>query len=165
MGRTMLARSLEECTELLTQSIDMLTILQEDPTLHKLEAEPQELQQAYDQLWGTAQTVAIPQRLAKMREVQDMKIQAEVVRQKEVVVKVHIQPWLDEAFAVSTTIEHKVVHINAECAKMETAEIGAEILVPQVEHMQHMTEEFTASTSNARKLLTDLRAKMDAPAQ
>lgn len=70
----MLAQSLEECTELLTQSIDMLTFLWEDPTLRRLEAEVQELQHAYDQLQGTVQTLAIPQWLAKMREVQDMKI-------------------------------------------------------------------------------------------
>jgi len=53
MGHTILARSLEECTKLLTQSIDMLTVLQEDPTLRKLEAEAWELQHTYDQLRGT----------------------------------------------------------------------------------------------------------------
>lgn len=61
MGHAILARSLEECTELLTHLIDMFTILQEDPTLHRLEAEARELQHAYDQLRGTAQTVAISQ--------------------------------------------------------------------------------------------------------
>jgi len=80
-------------------------------------------------------------------------------------VKARIQPWLDEAFAVSTTIEHKVAHMKAECARMETTEIGVEISVLQVERMQRMMEEFVASTNDARKLLTDLRAKMDAPAQ
>jgi len=80
MGRAMLAQSLEECTELLTQLIDMLTVLQEDPTLRRLEAEVRELQHAYDKLWGTVQTVAILQQLAKMREVQDMKILAEAAK-------------------------------------------------------------------------------------
>jgi len=68
--------------------------------------------------------------LDKKREVQDMKIQAEAMKQKEAVVKAHIQPWLDEAFAVSTTIEHKVAHMKVKCARMETIKIGAEILTP-----------------------------------
>lgn len=54
-----------------------------------------------------------------------MKIQAETARQKEAMVKAHIHPWLDEAFAVSTTIEHKVEHMKAECVRMETTETGA----------------------------------------
>jgi len=50
---------MEECTKLLTQLIVMLTSLQEDPTFFQLENEAQELQQAYDQIRGIAQTVAI----------------------------------------------------------------------------------------------------------
>lgn len=63
------------------------------------------------------------------------------------------------------TIEHKVAHMKAKCARMEIAEIGAEITVPQVERMQCITEEFSTSSSGTRKLLTNLCAKMDAPAQ
>ena len=59
MGRAMLTCSMEECTKLLTQLIVMLTSLQEDPTFFQLENEAQELQQAYDQIRGIAQTVAI----------------------------------------------------------------------------------------------------------
>lgn len=80
-------------------------------------------------------------------------------------VKAHIQPWLDEAFAVSTTIEHKVTHMKVECARMETTKIGAEISVPQVEWMRRMMEEFATSISDARKLLIGLRTNMNAPAQ
>ena len=94
-----------------------------------------------------------------------MKIQAEAGRQNEEVVKARIQPWLDEAFGISTTIEHKVAHMKAECARMEIAETRAEISVLQVEWMQRMMEEFSASTNEALKLLTYLYAKMDTPTQ
>lgn len=135
MGRAMLTRSMAECTELLSQSIVTLTGLQEDPTLRRLETEARELQQAYDQLRGTAQTIAITQRLAKIREAQDLKIQADAARQKEAVVKDRLQPWLDEAFAVSTTIERKVAHMQAEYATMETTETGTEVSATHVERM------------------------------
>jgi len=59
MGRAMLTCLMEECTELLTQSIDTLTSLQEGPTLHRLETKAWELQRAYDQIQGTAQTISI----------------------------------------------------------------------------------------------------------
>lgn len=102
---------MKECTDLLTQSIVTLTSLQEDPTLQQQETEARELYQAYDAIKGTVQTVAITQHLAKIREAQDLKIQADAARQKEAVIKAHLQPWLDEAFAVSTTIERKVAHM------------------------------------------------------
>jgi len=87
------------------------------------------------------------------------------MREKEAVVKARIQPWLDKAFVGSTTIVHKVAHMKAKYARMETTETGVEISVLQVEQMQCMTEEFSSSTSDALKLLTELHAKMDAPAQ
>lgn len=66
--------------------------------------------------------IAITQRLAKIQEARDMKIQADVARQKEAVIKVRLQPWLDEEFMVSTTIECKVAHMQAKYATMETVE-------------------------------------------
>lgn len=102
---------MEECTELLAQLIVTITTLKEGPTLRQLKSKARKLQQGYDQLKGTIQTIAIMQCLAKMTEVQDMKIQAQATRQKEVVVKACIQPWVDEAFVVSTTTEHKVAHM------------------------------------------------------
>jgi len=51
------------------------------------------------------ETIAITQFLAKMREAQALKLQTDTTGQKEAVIKEFIQPWLDEAFEVSTTIE------------------------------------------------------------
>jgi len=83
----------------------MLTSLQEHPTIWKVETEVRELQKAYDIVRWTAQMVAITQRLTKMKEAQALKAQVDTVRQKEEVLKEHIQCWLDEAFMVSIAIE------------------------------------------------------------
>jgi len=94
---------------------------------------------------GTVQTVAITQRLAKIREAQDLKIQADAARQKEVVIKARLQPWLDEEFAVSTTIEYNVAHMQIEYAHMqieyattEPAEIEIDVLVTRMERIQQI---------------------------
>ena len=62
-----------------------------------------------------------------MREAQGLKIQADAAKQKEAVVKTHLQPWLDEEFAISTTIERKISHIQAKYATMETIETGTKV--------------------------------------
>ena len=59
--------------------------------------------------------VAIMQQLAKMREAQALQAQVDAMRQKEAGLKERIQPWIDEAFAVSTTIEGNIAHMQAVC--------------------------------------------------
>lgn len=125
--REMITRAMRECTDLLDQSLITLTSVQEDPTLQRLEMEAREIQQAYDNSRGNAQTVSITQRLAKMREAQALKIQVDASRQKETVIKECLQPWLDEAFVVSTAIECKVAHMQAEDAPDEVAEIETDL--------------------------------------
>lgn len=78
-----------------------------------------------------------------------MKAQYDAARQKEVVIKACLQSWLDEAFAVSTTIDHKVVHMQTEYATMEPIETESDVSVTCVELIQRMMEEFAASTSKA----------------
>lgn len=85
----------------------MLTSLMDDPMLQQVETEAQELQQEYDKVWGTVQKVAITQRLDKMRDAEALKAQVDMAQQKEEVLKERIQPWLDEAFMVSSNIEGK----------------------------------------------------------
>jgi len=100
-----------------------------------------------------------------MWEAQDLKIQADAAKQKEAVVKAHLQPWLNEAFVVSTTIEHKVDHMQAEYATMETIETRTKVLATHMERMQRITKEFVVSTSDEQKMLTDLHAKLAEPAE
>jgi len=48
-----------------------------------------------------------------MKEAQALKAQVDAVRQQEEVLKECIQPWLDEAFSISTMIEGKIAHMQA----------------------------------------------------
>ena len=48
-----------ECTALFEKSLEVVTNLQEDPTLKRLETEDWELQQQYDEVKATAHTVAL----------------------------------------------------------------------------------------------------------
>lgn len=48
-----------DCTRMLEESFKVLTNLQEDPNIHRLETEARELQQHYDSVKGTTQTVAL----------------------------------------------------------------------------------------------------------
>jgi len=46
-----------------------------------------------------------------MKKAQALKEQVDVARQKEVVLKAHIQPWLEEAFTATATIEGKLAQM------------------------------------------------------
>lgn len=50
--------------QLFKQSFEVLTALQEDPNVECLETKACELQQRYDEVKGTMQTVSLTQRLA-----------------------------------------------------------------------------------------------------
>lgn len=78
---------MKECTDLLAQSLIMLTSLQEDPTLQQQEIEARDLQWAYDNVKHNMQMVVVTQRLAKMREAQAPKIQDDATWQKEALIK------------------------------------------------------------------------------
>lgn len=55
--------------------------------------------------------------------------------------------------------------MQAKYATMETSEIGIEVSATHMERIQQVTKEFVASTSDALRLLTDLLAKLVAPAR
>lgn len=79
--------------------------------------------------------VSITQRFAKMREARTLKIQAYATRQKETVIKGWIQPWLDEAFAVSTTIKQNVAHLQAAYAPKPVTEGDTDALMAHIEQV------------------------------
>ena len=68
-----------------------------------------------------------------MKEAQALKIQADSAHQKEAVIKEHLHPWIDEAFAVSTTTERKVEHMQVEYTPREKAMAETDVLAARVE--------------------------------
>lgn len=164
-GLEMIKHTIRDCSGLLEQSLLMLASLQEDPTIQQVEIEAWELQQAYDIVRGTTKMVAIMQQLAKMEEAQALKAQVDAARKKEAVPKECIQPWIDEAFAVSTTIEGKLVHMQVVCDPKQAAASDTNALAAHIEQVHKIATEFVASTSDVQKLLTELHTKITAPAE
>lgn len=93
------------------ESFEVLTTLQEDPNIQRLETEVHELQQQYDDIKGTTQTVALTQRLARIQQVKALKEQVDAAQHKEAVLKARTQPWIDEAFIITTSIEDKLAQM------------------------------------------------------
>ena len=101
----------QDCTSMLEQALEVLTTLQEDPNIQRLETKARELQQQYDSIRGTAQTVILTQLLARMQQAKALKEQVDAARHKEVVLKASVQPF-DEAFMITAQIEGKLAHIQ-----------------------------------------------------
>lgn len=62
-----------DCTRLFEQLFEVLTSLQEDPNVHRLEIEVRELQEHYDEVKGTTHIVALTERLVKLQEAKALK--------------------------------------------------------------------------------------------
>ena len=60
-------------TMIFEQSFEVLTSLQEDPTVQRLEIEARELQQCYDEVKWIVRTVSLTLRLAKLQEAKALK--------------------------------------------------------------------------------------------
>jgi len=71
--------------------------------------------------------VMVVECLAKMKEAQAMKIPIDAALQKEAVIKECLQPWINEALVVSTTIERKVAHMQEEYAPIEEATVEGDV--------------------------------------
>lgn len=56
--------------------------------------------------------VALTQRFTWMQQAKALKEKVDVARHKEVVLKVHVQPWIDEAFIITTCIEEKFAQMQ-----------------------------------------------------
>ena len=101
------------CMQLFEQSFEVLTTLQEDPNLERLETEARELQQRYDEVKGTTLMVSLTQRLARMQQEKALKEQVDATRHKEAVLKACLQPWIDKAYTITASIESNLTQLQA----------------------------------------------------
>ena len=102
-----------DCTALFEQLLKVVTSLQEDPNVQRLEMEVRELQQLYDKFKVMTRTISITQRLAQLQEAKALKEQVDVAQHKEAVLKACLKPWLDEAYLIIATIESKLDSLQA----------------------------------------------------
>jgi hypothetical protein len=99
-------------TNMLEESLEVFISLQEDPNIQRLETEARELQQQYDTVKGTAQAVALTQRLVRMQQAKALTEQVDAPRNNEVVLKARVQPWIGEAFTITAAIEGKLANMR-----------------------------------------------------
>ena len=52
--------------------------------------------------------MTLAQRIARMQQEKVLEEQVDVAQHKEVVLKGRVQPWIDEAFTITTVIEGKL---------------------------------------------------------
>lgn len=123
---------------MLEESFEVLTNLQEDPNIQRLETEARELQQQYDSVRGTAQTVVLTQRPTQMQHAKALKEQVDATRHKEVVLKARVQPWIDEAFAITAKIEGKLAHMQGMHVLMQRSTPDTEVSKKCMQQIQQV---------------------------
>lgn len=129
-GVTIVDVAVADFTALFEQSIEAVTLLQEDPNLQSLNMEARELQQLYDEARATMCIVTISLWLAKLHEAKKLLEQVEVSQRKEAILKARLGSWLDEAYVISTTIEEKLAclqrtqhKIKEDSVRLETEQL------------------------------------------
>lgn len=111
-GLEEIGHAVYECTKMLEQVLEVLTTLQEDPNMQRMETEAQKLQQQYDNIRETVQTLILTQRLPRMQQSKALKEQVDTMCHKEEVLKQCIHLWIDEAFTIMADIEGKLAQIQ-----------------------------------------------------
>ena len=76
-----------DCTRMLEESFEVLTTLQEDLNIQRLETKVHKLQQQYDEIKGTTQTMAFTQRLLQRQQAKVLKEQVDAAQHKEEILK------------------------------------------------------------------------------
>lgn len=66
----------------------------------------------YDSVHGMAHIVVLTQWLMRLQQGKALKDKVDVSHQKDVVLKVHIQEWIDEAFLIMAGIEAKLMKMK-----------------------------------------------------
>ncbi len=153
-----------DCPMLFKQSMEVVTVLQEDPKLQRLNTKAREFQQWYDEARLTTCTIAISQRLAKLHEAKQLLEQVEAVQSKEAVLKARLGPWMDEAYVLSTTIEEKLESLLRMKQKIQEDSVGptTEQLVEQI---KQAATQSTTKVAMAQVELGGLHCNISLPAE
>lgn len=153
-----------DCIVLFEEAMEVVTALQEDPTLQLLNTDVCELQKQYDEVRVTTCTIATTQCLAKVQQAKKLLTQVEVAQKKEDILKTRLGPWLDEAYIISTNIQEKLVNFQSTQQKIKQDSLGParEQLVEQIKQtaMQSVAKLVVAQVE-----LGDLRSKISTPAE
>jgi len=92
--------------------------------MQRLETEARELQQCYDEVTGIVRTVALTQRLVKLQEAKALKEKVDATKNKEVVLKARLKPWLEKAYLIMASIKGKLATLQETQQKLQANSAG-----------------------------------------
>lgn len=140
--------AIRDYTRMLEESFEVLTNIQEDPNIQCLEIEVRELQQHYDNVKGTAQTVALTERLAQMQQDKVVNEQMGIAQHREFVLKVRVQPWIGKAFVIIEKIEGKPVQMQGMQEHIQGSNSNTMISEQYVQEIQQVVSQCAADLCN-----------------
>ena len=86
------------------------------------------------------------------------------MQRKEVILKVRLGPWLDEAYIIFANSQEKFVNLQSTQQKIQQDSVGPAI-EQLVEQIKQATTESVAKVAIAQVELGDLRSKISMPAK
>ena len=89
--------------------------------MENLETKACEPQQKYDEVKWTAKTVSLTQRIGQRQQEKALKEQVDATRHNETVLKARLQPWIDEAYTITASIEAKIMQLQATQERIQSS--------------------------------------------
>ena len=90
--------------------------------------------------------------------------QVEAVQRKEETLKARLEPWLDEAYEITTTIEGKLASLQETQQKLQTASAGP-VIKQLVEELKHAATQCATKVAVVQVELGGLCDKISAPTE
>lgn len=108
--------------------------------------------------------VPLTQRLSWMQEAKVLKEHVDVVRHKEVVLKVRLQPWIDKAYTFTASIEGKLMKLHVAQQNIQSSS-SVGVTKQHMEEVQQIVAQRVADVVVIQTELEGLRAEISAPTQ
>jgi uncharacterized coiled-coil DUF342 family protein len=100
-----------------------------------------------------------------MQQAKALKEQVDAARHKEAVLKARVQPWIDEAFTITTTIEGKLAQMQGTQEQMQGSSSDTAVSEQRIQEIQQAAAQCAADLAAVRAELEGLRAKISAPTE
>ena len=140
----MIDSALVDCMYLFEQSFEVLTTLQEDPNVEHLETEACEIQHRYEKVKGTTQMVSLTQRLALMQHAKALKEWVDATRRKEAVLKERLQPWIDEVYRITASIEANLTQLQTTQETIQGSSLATTVIEQHIEEVHQAAAQCVA---------------------
>ena len=98
-----------------------------------------------------------------MKEAKAFKEQVDATRHKEEILKVRLQPWIDEAYTITASIEAKLMQLQATYQRIHGSNSAAAVAEQSVEEVQQAAAQCTTEVAAIQTDMVGIHAKISAP--